>query len=141
MKKRRKIQRTINHANPDSIFFSEAKTESFSSSLIRQLWGRNDVAWIEAPAVGASGGMVLLWDKNKIEILDFLIGGYTISARCRFLEKDMEGIITGVYGPNNAGERKLFLREIYDTKGLWDLPWVIGGDFNIIRSHEKHEKF
>lgn len=37
-----------------------------------------------------------------------------------------------------AGEVEDFLGELDDAKAMWDLPWCIGGDFNLIRfAHEK----
>lgn len=46
---------------------------------------------------------------------------------------DAEWVATSVYGPNNANDRGVFWAELNHVAGLWNHPWVVGGDFNVIR--------
>ena len=41
---------------------------------------------------------------------------------------------TGVYGPVKRSKRELFWEELGALKGLWEGPWCIGGDFNMVLS-------
>lgn len=126
-KKRRKINRLIHQANPTVIFLSETKMENVPNKIVRLIGGNRDLAKLEIPSQGASGGMLMCWDINQIELLEPLLGAYTLTVRCRFLKHDFEGIITGVYGPNHSRERKEFFKELYAIHGLWNLPWLLGG--------------
>lgn len=76
--------------------------------------------------------MLMAWDGDKVEVLKAEPGAYTLSLQCRFTENQRLGMITGIYGPNKARRRKYLWGRLNDRKGLWDLPWLIGGDFNTI---------
>ncbi|KAG6669591.1 hypothetical protein CIPAW_01G254900 [Carya illinoinensis] len=39
----------------------------------------------------------------------------------------------GVYGPNADSDRRLLWDELAGLHSWWDLPWCIGGDFNVTR--------
>lgn len=42
-------------------------------------------------------------------------------------------LFTNVYGPNHDEDRGSFLDEIASGHGLFNLPWCVGGDFNVVR--------
>ncbi|KAL4201899.1 hypothetical protein AMTRI_Chr02g261150 [Amborella trichopoda] len=44
---------------------------------------------------------------------------------------------TNVYGPNRVDEREQFFAKLNALTSFLDLPWCIGGDFNVIRSHSE----
>ena len=41
---------------------------------------------------------------------------------------------TSVYGPNGTNARVVFWAELNQVARMWNHPWVLGGDFNVIRS-------
>lgn len=42
-------------------------------------------------------------------------------------------MLTGVYGPQRDNKKNIFLNELHSIRATNELPWVILGDFNIIR--------
>ena len=38
-----------------------------------------------------------------------------------------------VYGPVLDSKRELFWEELGAVRGLWNGPWCVGGDFNVVR--------
>ena len=56
-----------------------------------------------------------------------------LSCRFKVLEDGFTWIFIGVYGPTVYGIRKELWRGLGAIRGLWDDPWCIGGDFNMIR--------
>ena len=40
---------------------------------------------------------------------------------------------TGVYGPNFDRDRHLPWEELAGIHSWWNVPWGIGGDFNVVR--------
>ena len=51
-------------------------------------------------------------------------------------------MFTDVYGPVLNEERECFWNELSDIRGLWNDPWCVGGDFNVVRfSRERRNCF
>ena len=46
-------------------------------------------------------------------------------------------IFTGVYGPFSREDMKAFWEELGAIRGIWNDPWCIGGDFNVILSQRE----
>lgn len=40
---------------------------------------------------------------------------------------------TSVYGPATVNPKAAFWQELSQVVGMWNYPWLIGGDFNAIR--------
>ncbi|RVW74084.1 hypothetical protein CK203_052234 [Vitis vinifera] len=56
------------------------------------------------------------------------------------IETLSEGVIfTGVYGPSPR-RQGLSLEELGAIRGLWEEPWCIGGDFNVILSQRERSR-
>lgn len=63
---------------------------------------------------GAPGGILFIWDVDKVEVLEYEIEAFSVSAKCRFKWKIEEWVFVGVYGPNVRSEVKDFLPELDD---------------------------
>ena len=46
----------------------------------------------------------------------------------------------GVYGPFTKDERECMWEEIGAIRGIWEEPWCVGGDFNIILSQRERNR-
>ena len=49
------------------------------------------------------------------------------------VRRNVEWVATSVYGPHNASDRAEFWMELTQVAGKWSKPWVLGGDFNVVR--------
>ncbi|XP_026400489.1 uncharacterized protein LOC113296393 [Papaver somniferum] len=104
-----------------------------SSWDIKQICGYKNVGWTLQQSIGSSGGMLILWDRDFMEVSDLLVGDYTLSILCTNKLDNYQWVLTNVYGPNNPVERTELWIEIDNVCRYWmNLPWCIGGDFNII---------
>lgn len=45
----------------------------------------------------------------------------------------LSGFFSRVYGPNDDSGRRILWDELAGVFTMWDLPWCIGGDFNVTR--------
>ena len=82
---------------------------------------------------GASGGLISLWDDNFFMLEDkimaqryvLLVGVIkTLNFKCGF---------ENVYAPNDDRERQIFWEDFDNViKGI-EIPWCLGGDFNVVR--------
>jgi hypothetical protein len=64
---------------------------------VRSLWGCHFVDWCYLASCGASGGILLMWDK-RIEVY---VRELVVACFFRSVADDFSWAFTGVYGPNN----------------------------------------
>ena len=86
---------------------------------------------------GSTGGMLVCWDKRSLEVLEMEVGKFSISYRFRNMEDGLTWIFTGVYGPFSREDTDCMWEELGAIRGLWDNPWCLGGDFNVILSQRE----
>ncbi|XP_026438519.1 uncharacterized protein LOC113337042 [Papaver somniferum] len=126
-KKRTAVKQVLQLHKPSIVILPESKIPTCTNS---DICGSRSMGWTFQPSIGASGGIIIIWNPSIIEVISSLEG------QCRFLSSNFYWFLTGVYGPNRVNERKHFWRELHYIGGLWQIPWVFGGDFNVIRRIE-----
>jgi len=82
---------------------------------------------------GASGGILIMWDKRVVEKVDVCVGIFTLAVSFRNVADHFEWGFAGVYGPNFRIDRRGLWDELAGILSWWRMPWCIGGDFNITR--------
>ena len=117
----------------DVVCLQETKLMAVTQGLIRSLWRCRYVDWLSLDSVGASGGIILMWDKRVVDRVDVAIGNFSVSCRFREVATGFEWAFSGVYGPNRAADRSLMWEELAGIASWWEVPWCVGGDFNIVR--------
>lgn len=86
-------------------------------------------------AIGSVGGIAILWNPN-----DIILEGWTSMTRIltsmgRIVGTNEKVVILGVYGTHAPGEKESFLKNMKAIRRMYpESAWVIGGDFNLIRS-------
>ena len=76
---------------------------------------------------------MLIWDKRVFEKLDVIVGRFSVSVLLRGVVDDFVWACTGVYGPNDDGQRSTLWEELSQVRARWPMAWCSVGDFNIIR--------
>ncbi|RVX11797.1 E3 ubiquitin-protein ligase UPL7 [Vitis vinifera] len=115
----------------------ETKIQEMSEGIVRSLGTGRFIDWRALNAEGAAGGILICWDKRLLDILDWEEGHFTLSCRFKTIENGATWVFTGVYGPFTKVEREGMWEEFGAIRGLWDDPWCLGGDFNIILFNKK----
>ncbi|XP_010252447.1 PREDICTED: uncharacterized protein LOC104594028 [Nelumbo nucifera] len=136
-RKRALIKEVIKKYDPDIVFIQESKRMEFNDRWARSVWKARGISWVAAPSWGASGGIVTMWNKDVALGMGELIGKYSVSLNFKQQEDGFVWVLTNVYGPNDNRERKELWEELADIRGLWDGPWCVGGEFNVIRFKEE----
>ena len=90
--------------------------------------------WKVVEAEGTVGGILVFWDKRKLELVEAEIGHFSITCMFKNVEDGFQWAFTGIYGPVERCKREMFWEELGSLKGLWEGPWCIGGDFNMVLS-------
>ena len=129
--KRKVIKTFIRNQRVDLICIQETKIQAMSDSIARIIGSRRFLDWKAVNAEGASGGILICWDRRPLDIPDWEEGQFTLSCRFRNVENGAIWVFTGVYDPFSKVERDALWEEFGAIRGLWEDPWCIGGDFNI----------
>ena len=61
------------------------------------------------------------------------MGEFSIFCRFRNYEDDFVWVFTGVCEPYSRKEKEDIWEELGTIRGLWNDPWCVAGDFNIVR--------
>ncbi|XP_071740916.1 uncharacterized protein [Rutidosis leptorrhynchoides] len=129
---------------PNFIAIQETKKKNFSDYWIEKLWGNSEFSYAFKPAVGKSGGNLLVWDTAVYTAIQVVIRESFVAVKGKWKDSSNELILVSVYGPHTDKlKRKMWadLNEIlnYSSNAIW----VIFGDFNEVRfeSERKNCKF
>ena len=101
--------------------------------LVRSLWGNSFVDWEFLPTIGSAGGVLLIWDNQVLEKLDSRVNKFSVSCHWKGVNDGLEWVGTGLYGPTNDLLRRELWAELQSVYLVWRLPWVVFGDFNVVR--------
>lgn len=58
----------------DIICLQETKMKFVNQAIIQSLWNCCSVGWVELVSNGASGGILILWNRRVVELLDHFVG-------------------------------------------------------------------
>ena len=138
--KRKVIKNFIRNHRVDIICLQETKVQEMKSEIVRSLGVGRFLDWTALNAEGSTGGILLIWDKRRISLVDSLVGNFSVSCFFRMEEDGFQWVFSGVYGPVEKSLRELFWEELGAIKGLWNEPWCVGGDFNEVLSPDERFK-
>jgi hypothetical protein len=131
--KRLRIKHMLKIWKPDIICLQETKLELITKAIVRSLWRCHHVDWMFLGSNGASGGILLMWDKRLVEKIEDVVGSFLVSCKFKNVADQNVWMYSGVYGPNVDRERGLLWDELAGIRSWWGVPWVVGGDFNVVR--------
>lgn len=123
---------------PHILCLQETHVSNWQRHQVKQFWGGNNFDWVALDSNGNSGGIIVVWNTNKVVVTESLLGAFSVSIRCRFISENFNWLLTTVYGPVLNNEKNQFWAELRDIRTIWEEPWVLCGDFNVTRFlHER----
>lgn len=132
LKRRRLVKELVGQYKPDVVILKETKLARMNNRIVRSLCSVENVDWIDLPAIGSVGGIIMFWNKDCVQCVTKWVDGFSVSMEAGILGGNQRWVITGVYGPPSGAGWADFLVELRSIIGRRDLPWCIGGDFNEI---------
>jgi exonuclease III len=120
------VHRLLDRTYLDIIFLQETlvhehKARSFMNTL------RPTQLSCAVNSVGKSGGLLVTWDPNKLDIVPYLsCGGIFMTCIC--IESKMELSLLNVYGP--CSDRRGFWNKVAERGMISHKNMIIAGDFN-----------
>ncbi|GAU35536.1 hypothetical protein TSUD_155670 [Trifolium subterraneum] len=138
VEKRREVRRLISERRPDVFCIQETKLEVVDNFLCRSLWGSDVVAFSFKPSVGASGGILTMWDTNKLDVWTTINMSSCLIVHGKFVEDHAEFWLANVYAPCNSEGRALLWNDLSDKiQRNSNVAWCVLGDFNAVRSFDE----
>jgi hypothetical protein len=123
--------------NLNFIALSETGKSEFMRSFLKNLCvGRDFLRRTMAPK-GRSGGMLVGVDLQVLDIGAIDEGDYYVKFHLCNKSHSFKWALVVVYGPAQDDEKEGFLAEMVNMCSHEQLPTMIGGDFNILRSSEE----
>jgi hypothetical protein len=80
------------------------------------------VDWLFVGSNGASGGILLLWDRRSMEKINEALGLFMASCKFCCVDTGFEWAFTRVHGPNADNNRSLFWEEMSGVGSWWEVP-------------------
>lgn len=131
--KKLRVKNLLRDWKADIVCLQEAKLKFVSRAIVCSLWGHHHIDWCYLGSRGASGRIVLVWDRRVVEKVEECVGAFSIDCSFRSVEDNFEWDFACVYRPNDDHDKKMLWDELAKLISWWDLSWCIGGDLNIIR--------
>jgi len=108
--------------------------------LIKSIWGDGPCDYSYQPSMGASGGLVTVWDRSRIYVLFTISFGHVLIIKGKVITTEEEFIIFNVYAPcDSVAKHELWERLVPMVLNYGDICLCLCGDFKSVRSIEEHK--
>lgn len=119
--KRRIVKDIVQSSSMELLVLVESKLKSLPRTFLRQVCHFPLVDGICLHSKGAAGGIWVIWDSSKIEIINSWVKEFSVSVLGRMRNIEEAWLLSGVYGPCLSEWKPAFLRVVW-FKGFMDRP-------------------
>lgn len=138
--KRNEVRRLITDKHPYVLCIQETKMNVMAAGVVSYLWGSATYGFSFQPSVGASGGLLTVWDTNFVEATSTSSFNHVLVVRGRIIHTGQEFAIANVYAPCDTAAKQILWGQLSNfVLNNGDAPLCICGDFNSIRSREERK--
>ncbi|GMJ04908.1 hypothetical protein HRI_004160000 [Hibiscus trionum] len=124
------VSRLIKKVRPTIVFIQDSKLRDLTPAISRRLCCGNVYECSFSPAIGASGGLISLWNPNAFMVSDKIIHRRFIALFGNWQSGDSKTGLINNYGPSTDSEKADFFKELVEFMSNFDVNWCLGGDFN-----------
>lgn len=118
----------------DMIFIQETKCSIQKIRLIHSKW-LNRYEFLEVKVENVTGGILTLWNPQRVSILDAEASRNYLSVVIQPVGVSKTFLVTNVYGHQRIEDKLKLLEALIDLRNRQArIPWIMGGDFNMIKS-------
>ena len=139
--KRSLIKDIVLQSKCNVVCFQETKINHITPDIISSTYGKAFDSWEVVNATGAVGGILTCWKSDLIQVSHLYKGLFSLSTQHQWKMQTSTAswVTTNVYGPTDNHLKKEFLDELNAIRSIWKGPWIIIGDFNIIRFSDERK--
>jgi len=106
--KRKEVRSLVTEKRPWILCLQETKLQRCDDGVCLSLWDGQSVAFSFRPSLGASGGLLTLWDPIKVEVWSSSSLDHVLSIHGRFITSNEEFHLLNVYAPCNVKTDRFF---------------------------------
>lgn len=134
------VRNKVEESSCSILCIQETKRQTFDLPYIRNFVPRRFDCYEFVPSMGASGGILIIWNSSifKGEVIDKQQFGITV--RFTSMHNGDSWKLTNVYGPCVEPRRSAFISWFRGHNISDDENWMFLGDFNFYRSLENRNK-
>lgn len=137
--KRQVIKAACRRWKPHMLCLQETKMGKVDRKVVLSVGGDQWTQWEHLDAIGASGGILVMWDSRVVTRVGARVGNFSVLCLFQGLLVDSRWVFSGIYGPCVDALRKGLWDELKLIPQIWRVPWCVGGDFNVVGF--PHERF
>lgn len=97
--KRPEVRKLIAEKIPSIVCLQETKLSVIDDALSLSLWGSSAHSYSFRPAVGASGGLLIMWDTAVVEVWSSVSFEHVLIIHGQFLDSNDEFYLFNIYAP------------------------------------------
>jgi exonuclease III len=131
---------TIKDYGVDFIGLQETMEKYYTTAFFRKIEPENAFFWKWIPSVGKSGGILCGAKNETLGVQAVKLGDFMVLMSLWGNVKTCKSSIIVVYGPAHEERKTAFLVEMASFCNAVDGPYVIVGDFNILRNVREKNK-
>jgi exonuclease III len=138
LEKRRDVRLLVGEKLPIIVCLQETKLQVCDDSLCASIWGSSSHSYSFRPSVGASGGLLTVWDSAEVEVWDSTSGDYFLFIHGKFVKTNEEFFLFNIYASCDPTARQALWHSLSARLDLLGGKKVcICGDFNAVRNVEE----
>ncbi|XP_071689315.1 uncharacterized protein [Rutidosis leptorrhynchoides] len=128
------LKRICNKEKPTILGLQETKCGQTQDNVIESFWGNSVFKFIQKDSIGASGGIMIIWDTNSFNFDIAIAGEFFLAIKGTWAGYNSDIAIINVYGPHSNPNKLKMWNELSSLTNSLDIPFFIFGDFNEVRN-------
>ncbi|XP_058753369.1 uncharacterized protein LOC131626563 [Vicia villosa] len=104
----------------------------------RTFWVSPDIGYSFSNSRGMSGGLLILWKEEKVEVISSFKGDGFLGIKV--IWKGDCYYVVNVYSSCESNKKRILWNELLRLKDVFvDGEWILGGDFNVIKERRERK--
>jgi len=131
LEKRRDVRLLVGEKLPIILCIQETKLQICDDFVSASVWGAPPHSYSFWPSVGASGGLLTVWDSDEVKVWDTTTGNHLLMIHGNFVKSNEEFFLFNIYAPCDQPARQSLWNSLSARLALLGGKKVcICGDFN-----------
>lgn len=134
------IRDKINESACQIICIQETKRENFDSIYIKRFCPRSFDKFAFSPSIGASGGLITIWNSRFFEGTTIQTNAYAITIKFVCKQDNKSFHVSNIYGPAHSAQKMGFVTWLMNLDSSKFKYWLLARDFNLYRNPKNRNK-